>query len=111
VYRVNALVLQLLLEVLNMRAQARVLALQVLRMAAGPGEACNAICCTTLGVVLCAWRAAAGLWVAADLSELRARRVRGSANGVDDIVLNASDNSTQGGSHAPCTGRRPVRCG
>lgn len=70
-YWVDALVLQLFLEALNVLAQAGVLALEVLRMATGAGKACDAVCGTTFGVVLGARRAAAGLGVAADLPELR----------------------------------------
>lgn len=70
-YGFDALVLQLPLQALDVRAQAGVLAIEVLRMATGAGEACNAVCCTTFGVVLGAGRAAAGLRVAADLSCLR----------------------------------------
>jgi hypothetical protein len=44
-------------------------------MAAGAREACDAVCGTTLGVVLCTWRAAARLGIAADLPGL-ARCVR-----------------------------------
>ena len=62
------LVLQLLLQALDVGAQAGVFAIEVLGMATGAGEACDAVCCTTFGVVLGAGRAAAGLGVAADLS-------------------------------------------
>jgi hypothetical protein len=75
VYWVDTLVLQLPLQALDVRAQARVLALKVLRMATGAGKACNAVCCTTFGIVLRARRAAAGLRVAADLPGLWAGRV------------------------------------
>jgi len=68
------LVLQLLLQALDVGAQAGVFAIEVLGMATGAGEACDAICCTTFGVVLGAGRAAAGLGVAADLSCLRKGR-------------------------------------
>ena len=71
-YWIVALVPQLPLQALNVRAQARDFALEILGMATGAGEACDAVCCTTLGVVLGARRAAAGLGVAADLSCLRA---------------------------------------
>ena len=67
-YWVDALVFQLPLQALNVGAQAGVLALEVLRMATGAGEACDAVCGATFGVVLRARRAAAGLRVAADLS-------------------------------------------
>lgn len=70
-YWVDALILQLLLEALDVLAQAGVLALEVLRMATGASEACDAVCGATLGVVLGARRAAARLGVAADLPELR----------------------------------------
>ena len=77
-YWIDAGFFQLPLQALNvpiagldMGAQAGVLAIQVLRMATGAGEACDAVCCTTFGVVLGAGRAAAGLGVAADLSSLR----------------------------------------
>jgi hypothetical protein len=70
VYWVDTFVLQLPLQAVDVRAQARVLALKVLRMATGAGEACDAVCCTTFGVVLRARRAAAGLRVAADLPGL-----------------------------------------
>lgn len=68
------LVLQLLLQALDVGAQAGVFAIEVLGMATGAGEACDAVCCTTFGVVLGAGRAAAGLGVAADLSCLREGR-------------------------------------
>ena len=82
-YWIDAGFFQLPLQALNvpiagldMGAQAGVLAIQVLRMATGAGEACDAVCCTTFGVVLGAGRAAAGLRVAADLSCLREGRGR-----------------------------------
>lgn len=84
VYWVDALILQLLLEALDVLAQAGVLALEVLRMTTGAGEACDAICCTTLGVVLGARRAAAGLGIAADLPELWEEELEGGFNGVSD---------------------------
>ena len=78
VYWVDTLVLQLSLQALDVCAQARILALKVLRMATGAGDACNAVCCTTFGVVLRARRAAARLRVAADLPGLQARKERES---------------------------------
>ena len=73
-YWLVTLVLQLLLQALDVGAQAGIFAIEVLGMATGAGEACDAVCCTTFGVVLGAGRAAAGLGVAADLSCLREGR-------------------------------------
>lgn len=69
-YWVEALFLQLLLQAPDVSAQAGTLALKTLGVATGPGEAGDAIGCATLGVVLCARRAAAGLGIAADLPDL-----------------------------------------
>lgn len=81
-YWLETVVPQLPLQALNLRvlafivrAQAGDLALEVLGVATGAGEACNAVCCTTFGVVLGARRAAAGLGVASDLSCLRVGEV------------------------------------
>ena len=76
-YWLETIVPQLPLQALNLRvlafivrAQAGDLALEVLGVATGAGEACNAVCCTTFGVVLGAGRAASGLRVAAYLADL-----------------------------------------
>jgi hypothetical protein len=70
---IYALVLELLLQNVNVRAQARVLALEALGMAARPSETGDAVCGAALGVVLCARRAASRLRVTSYLADLLRR--------------------------------------
>jgi hypothetical protein len=70
---IYALVLELLLQKVNVRAQARVLALEALGVAARPSETGDAVGGATFGIVLGAWRAASRLRVTSYLTDLFGR--------------------------------------